>query len=242
MIRILLTGCLLMTSSLGWAMSLSDEKVELHFAHNHKEIADKVTTQYLAVMREDVVFPQGKQFTKLDLAIEMIENIVNSEEFKQKVIGYTRPNRGTASAEDYVREYQKNYLWNNSGENLSNEDVYNIIMNGNEKMRPDTLGEMNINVKKYKSPWWNISGRNVVGYTSPSSSKWIKVNWRFYDNYEVHQMVGNIVHEWIHLLGFLHGKENMREEVPYVVGKIASEIAKSQLEKNDYSSLVADNN
>lgn len=33
------------------------------------------------------------------------------------------------------------------------------------------------------------------------------------------------MHEWIHLLGFLHGKEAPKEEVPYVVGYIAKLIA-----------------
>jgi ssRNA-specific RNase YbeY (16S rRNA maturation enzyme) len=42
-------------------------------------------------------------------------------------------------------------------------------------------------------------------------------------------MVANIVHEWLHLLGFLHGEVNMREEVPYVVGSIAGQVAEEYL-------------
>lgn len=241
MYKALLTGCLIVTSLSSWAMSLVDDQVELKFCKDHKEIAHAIPTEKLIVMREEIKFPKGRQFTKLDLAIELLEEIINSDEFKEKVIGYTRPNRATAASDDMIREYQKNYLWRETDKKLTNEDIYKIIMQGNEKMRPETLGEMNINIKKYKSPWWNINGRKVVGWTNPGSSKWINVNWRFYDNYDVHQMVGNIVHEWIHLLGFLHGNVNMREEVPYVVGKIAATIAKEKLENNDYSGLLAQN-
>lgn len=241
MLRLLLTGCLLVFTTTGWTMSLVDDHVELKFCDDHKHLAQAIPTEKLIVMREEVKFPRGRQFTKLDLAIEMLEAVINSEEFKEKVIGYMRPNRSTAANDDMVREYQKPYLWKEVNKKLTNEEIYQIIMQGNEKMRPDTIGEMNINIKKYKSPWYNYKGRNVVGWTNPSSSKWINVNWRFYDNYDVHQMVGNITHEWIHLLGFLHGNQNMREEVPYVVGKIAANIAKEMLEQNDYSNLVASN-
>ena len=189
-------------------------------------------------MREDVRFPQGRQFIRLDMALEILEKIMNSEKFKQRVIGYQRPNRTTASQNDHIREYHKNYLWRDPSKTLTNEDIYKIIMNGNEKIRPDTLGEMNINIKKYKSPWYKPRAKNVIGWTNPSSSKWINVNWHFYDHFKVHEMVGNIVHEWIHLLGFLHGNHYMREEVPYVVGKIASDIAQEILEQNNFSHLV----
>jgi len=43
--------------------------------------------------------------------------------------------------------------------------------------------------------------------------------------------VNNLVHEWIHLLGFLHGEENMREEAPYVIGRIAQEVSEKVLRK-----------
>ena len=45
-------------------------------------------------------------------------------------------------------------------------------------------------------------------------------------------MVSNIVHEWIHLLGFLHGSKNMNQEVPYVVGRIAGLVAKDILARD----------
>ena len=194
-------------------------KVDLNYAKTHKSQFLDIFYGHVNVVREEVRFPAGRQGDRLEDAIDLLYDVINSEEFKRRVLTYTRPNG--------QRGFSKNYLWNNSDERLSSEEIYQIIMTGDEKMRPGTEGEMNLNIKKYGSFWTRFSG--VIGWTSPSSSKWINVHWKFYKRYTVDQMVGNLMHEWIHLLGFLHGNEAMHEEVPYVVGGIASEIAREML-------------
>ena len=158
--------------------------------------------------------------------MSLLEEVVNSEEFRTKVISYQN-----SSGE---REYQKNYIWNDSSQRLTNEDVYNLLMEANEKMVPGTLNEMNIFARLRKCSWskrkFSVWCRKVIGSTSPRTTPWMVLNWKFYRNYKAHNMVANIVHEWIHLLGFLHGKRNMREEVPYVVGSIAGQVAKGILD------------
>lgn len=179
---------------------------------------------FLRVVPEEVDFPAHPQKVKFERALGLIEEVMNSEEFKVKVLTYVN-----AKGE---KAYSRNYLWGDSSKPLSHEDVYRVIMTGNEKTIENTIGEMNLNslVKICKlheraSVWC----RTVVGSTSPRKSKWIELNWKFYSRYETHEMVENLVHEWLHLLGFLHGEENIHEEVPYVVGKIAGEIAKDIL-------------
>lgn len=195
-----------------------ERKVELKYSNSDKVQFLDSYNGYIRVKREEVRFPAGRQSNRLEEAITLLDEIINSEEFKHRVLSYTRPNG--------QRGYSKNYLWHNTNQRLSSEDIYQIIMTGDERMIPGTEAEMNLNIKKYHSFW-----SRVIGWTSPSSSKWINVNWRFYKRYQTHQMVGNLMHEWIHLLGFLHGKEAMHEEVPYVVGGIASELAKEILAK-----------
>lgn len=196
------------------------------------EISDKADNGYLVVVPEEWTFPdqtplEREQKEKFIKALAVLEEVMNSEEFKRKVLSYKRS--------DGQRLFQKNYLWDNSSKLLSNEDVFNLIIQGNEKMRSNTLGEMNINSWVKQCSWWERTVRRaiwcqkVIGSTDPRNSKWIKVNWKFYAKFETHQMVSNLVHEWLHLLGFLHGNVNMREEVPYVVGQIAGEVAKSYL-------------
>lgn len=204
-----------------------DLKYDMEFLHNHKHV--KSNDPHLFVQAEDISFPdyssiEINQKEKYDKALSILEKVLNSESFKLKVLAYKRS--------DGQRLYQKNYLWNDSDQVLSNRDVLDIILNGDEKMRPNTLNEMNINSYVKQCSWFQRMGiwcRKVIGSTSPSSSALIKHNWKFYKGFDTPEMVANIVHEWLHLLGFLHGNENMREEVPYVVGSIAGEVAKEFL-------------
>ena len=188
--------------------------------------------QKLEVIIESASFPsssnlgkeQKKKFVK---ALALLEPVLNSQEFKTRVLSYVREGHEEPG-------YQKNYLWDNESERLNPEQIFKIIKEGNEKMIPATLGQMNINswvkvCKWYQRPLTWCS--KVIGSTSPSTSKWIKLNWKFYRTFDSHQMVSNLVHEWLHLLGFLHGPSStMRMEVPYVVGAIAGQVAKEMME------------
>lgn len=198
----------------------------LFFSKNAESYASKIGSRHIRFVSEDVSFPEGSQKEKFEKALSIMEEVMNSEEFKIKVIGYERNGN---------RSYQKNYLWNDSSKKLSNEDIYEVIMNGDEKMRAGTEGEMNFN------SWVRVCNtlqmatiwcRQVIGSTTPDSSHWIKLNWTFYKNFETHEMVANMVHEWIHLLGFLHGNDRITEEVPYVVGGIAGQVARNILRGN----------
>jgi len=219
---------------MNFAFSNTIEGIEIPLQYDQKFLDNHnksfTNSDYLTVIREETFFPRDTvQLKKFNKALSLLETILNSDSFKSKVLSYKRESNGK-------REFQKAYLWSESSKTLSNEEVLKVILEGNEKMRPHTFGEMNINsyVKVCRS--WRRLGiwcRKVIGSTTPSSSKWIKLNWNFYQNFETHQMVNNLVHEWVHLLGFLHGSEYMREEVPYVIGKIAGVVALEILAKKE---------
>lgn len=220
MTKFLIVGLLTLISASAWSDTIPGAESVLQFSKHADSFASKVGSRYIKFVPEDVTFPDGPQKAKFERALEIMEEVINSEEFKIKVIGYERNGN---------RSYQKNYLWNDSQRRLSNEDIYEIIMNGDEKMRPGTPGEMNFN------SWVRVCNRlqmatiwcrQVIGSTTPDTDHMIKLNWTFYRNFETHQMVSNMVHEWIHLLGFLHGNDRITEEVPYVVGGIAGAVAK----------------
>jgi hypothetical protein len=199
----------------------------VRFSKDSEYYASRVGTRYLKFVTENIRFPDGAQKVKFQKALSILEEVMNSEEFKIKVIGYERNGN---------RSYQKNYLWNEVNSRLSNEQIYETIMNGDEKMRPGTPGEMNFNATVKKCSAWDwattfVWCNKVVGSTSPRASYWITLNWEFYQSFETHQMVSNMVHEWLHLLGFLHGDQNITQEVPYVVGSIAGQVAKEMLER-----------
>lgn len=223
---ILLIAISLSFSTLSFAHSDNEVHPKLKFAQDSEDLASRVETGRLVLVQEDVSFPEGPQKKKFEQAMAIMEEVMNSEEFKTKVIGYVS---------SLGRKYRKNYLWSNSKQLLTNEDIYQIIMNGDEKMRPQTKGEMNINSwVKYCSGIKSFGTwcRAVIGSTTPSSSKWITLNWNFYSRFSTPDMVANMVHEWIHLLGFLHGNVRTDEEVPYVVENIAGEVAKNILSRS----------
>lgn len=210
-----------------FAASIDGIEPTLRFDERYDKTTKGFTNNYLNVIVESARFPAGSQEAKFQEALDILPEVMNSDEFRKKVLTFVN-SKGE-------NRFNKNYLWKDSTKRLTNEDVYNIIMLGDELMRPDTLGEMNINsyVKKCRFPMSVVHRwcTGVIGSTSPYNSKWMKLNWKFYKRFETHEMVSNIVHEWLHLLGFLHGKTNIREEVPYVVGGIAAQVAKRILEE-----------
>lgn len=176
------------------------------FSKNAKALAENVRTHYLKVVPGELYFPNGVQRQKLDEALRVIEAVVNSSEFKEKVIAYV----GT----DGKRQYTSN-------NNLSNEEIYEKLMAGSELLSSDSLGEMNFDLT-----WYNRFWSKVIAHTSPGRSNWINVNWKFYKNFDVEDMASNVLHEWIHLMGFYHDSARDHDSVPYAVGYIMGDLAK----------------
>lgn len=228
MIRSALIACLVLSSVSLFAHTHEGVVPVLRFADADTELPSDT---YLKFVPEDVSFAfGGPQKQKFEKALALIEDVMNSEEFKQKVIGYEN-----AKGE---RKYSKNYLWRSKDKLLTNEDIFQIIMAGDEKMRPGTPGEMNFNSWVKKCRGLETFGgwcQGTIGSTTPETSAMIRFNWKFYSYYDVPDMVANMVHEWIHLLGFLHGETNLAEEVPYVVGGIAGEVAANLLREGKMS-------
>lgn len=129
------------------------------------------------------------------LAIEIMVNVVNSEEFKDSVLHPPR-----------LLEETKG---------MSNEEIYNLFMSGRTELdnKPDKDIDIYINMY-YK---WG----STIGYTYPSTlSTWI--NRRFFWSMGEGGIVGNIVHEYLHKCGFSHASRGYtRREVPYYYGQVA---------------------
>lgn len=174
--------------------------IRQEFAPNARELASKVQTPFIKVIKEEVNFNRGSVYDTMMKAIEMVEIIVNSETFKEKVIGYINSTG--------VRSYTRN-------EGLTNEEIYLRLMNGKEVLDRNTPGEMNLYIQQYNR-WWS----KVIGYTKIGTSKFMWVNWKFYKNFAASEMASNIVHEWIHLMGFYHDSASDHDSVPYAVGYI----------------------
>ncbi len=189
---------------------------KMKFAPAHLRHADNIQTQTLKVVPGSVEgfknYPKEKQ--AMEDAFVLIEKVMNSEEFKQRVI-------------NYIDFSGKRNFTSNRG--LTNEQVYESLMTGKEMINGDrTPGEMNFNVSRYLKSW-----SKVIGYTNMGSNNVIHVNGKFYSRFKAEEITGNITHEWIHLCGFSHASANDHDSVPYAVGYIMGDLAK-KLVKQGY--------
>jgi len=144
---------------------------------------------------------------KMRAAIQLLERVVNSDEFKEAVLNFTY-----AGKSEYVQ---------NNG--MTNEQIYQHLMTGKENLYPEVDLEMDLDVSLYKQSWGRCS---VVGYTTPSSPR-IYVNRCFFNGFELQEIAGNLFHEWVHKMGFGHDfKPTTRRpfSVPYALGYLVRTI------------------
>jgi hypothetical protein len=200
--------CFLFFNSVFAHSTDNDQHGKLKFAPLEVMLSKSVATGFLKVVPGEIVGfrkrPSERQ--RIEEAFKVIEAVINSEEFKNKVISY--------EGEDGHRRYTAN-------NDLTNEAIYEKLMQGKELLNgEETLGEMNLDIKRYSRFW-----SKVIGWTSPGNSKWINVNGRFYKKYSVAQIASNLTHEWIHLNGFYHASAKDHDSVPYAVGYIMEDLA-----------------
>lgn len=151
-------------------------------------------------LRDFVSTQEDKMFS----ALARLEIVLNSEEFKARVLGHKYQNSKT--------------FVDNKG--MSNEEIYDEIMKGAETLSRSVDNELDIDITLY------FSNNSVVGYTYPSSNR-IWVNNKFFAQYSFGKVAGNVAHEWTHKLGFGHDASRTASRaysVPYAVGDIVSEL------------------
>ena len=189
---------------------------KMRFASSELGFADTVPTQFLQVLPGQIkgFTSYQSELAKMKQAFSDIETVVNSNEFKEKVINYLG------------KDGKRSYLRNNG---LTNEQVYEAIMAGKELIGGEqTPGEMNFDVTRYMKFW-----SKVIGYTEPGKSNTMYVHGKFYKKFSPAEISGNITHEWLHLCGFYHGSAADHDSVPYAVGYIMRDLAK-KLQKQGF--------
>lgn len=150
------------------------------------------------------------QMAHLQASRDLLEKVVNSEQFKQRVLHFTY-------------QGQETFVQNNG---LTNLQIYNVIMQGAEQLPSPSESNhvMDLSVQLYTSSYF---GRNVVGYTDPSTST-IFMNTYFYNYATPGDSAANMIHEWMHKLGFDHDYNSTARRpysVPYAIGDIVGELA-----------------
>jgi hypothetical protein len=147
------------------------------------------------------------QEAKLLEAFDMLKRVIGSDEFKQKVL-------------NHYYNGKKQYVDN---EGLTNSQIYKKILEGAEKLSPQKNNAMDLLLQTYTE-------RNIViGYTVPNLLT-IFMNTKYLNQtgFSANQVAMNIMHEWLHKLGFKHAVNNNPSRpysVPYAIGYIIRELA-----------------
>ncbi len=148
---------------------------------------------------------------KLQRAAELVERVVNSPEFRQAVL-------------DKTHGGERRFA--NAG-GMSNEEIYAAILAAKENHTSAADGEIDLDLTLRNFSFFQ---RNVVGYTYESTPE-ITMNRRFFSQYTPAEIAGNMVHEWLHKLGFDHDFRSTSQRphsVPYAVGEIVERLAAQQ--------------
>lgn len=162
-----------------------------------------VNAGHLSVKGMDIQGFDAVSLEKMDKAFEVLEIVVNSEEFKNKVLNFVNTQGKTEFA---------------SNKGLSNAQVYSIFMEGRETLQQNTPGEMNFYLKLY-----NKRSSKVIGWTNGDINT-ININWKFFKGFKPSDVAGNLAHEWTHKIGFDHKSAAEHDSAPYAIGYIVREM------------------
>jgi hypothetical protein len=141
-----------------------------------------------------------KNKKKVHKAAGLIQRVVMSQDFKEAILD--------ARFTDTM--------------GLSNLEIYEKIMRGSEKLSPKEDYEMDVVLETF------YADAVTVGYTMTGSQK-VFMNRKFLHRFTPAEVTSNIMHEWLHKLGFSHEVEDSparRDSVPYSVGYIVRNLAR----------------
>lgn len=147
---------------------------------------------------------------KIERAKEILEVVMNSPEFKTRVLNFTFKGE---------RRFHRN-------EGMSNQQILDHLMTGAEDLMPEADGVMNFDLTLYTSwnPW-----STVKGYTKPDTMRiWLHTKYFRRTSWTPVDVAANMAHEWVHKMGFGHAYENNPDRpwsVPYAIGRIVGQIA-----------------
>lgn len=148
-----------------------------------------------------------EQEAKVAKAVEIIKKVVALREFRDRVYNYTYKG--------------KRQFFDNGG--FTNEQVYQKILEGAEQMGNKAKNNvMDVELELY------TQATNTIGYTYPNTVR-IWMNKKYFNKYTPINVADNLMHEWMHKLGFVHAttwSESRDHSIPYAIGYLVEELAR----------------
>ncbi len=162
------------------------------------------------------------QVQKMNQVITVLNQILNTAEFKDKVLNFSYNGK-------------TEFVQNNG---MTNQQVYDFIMGGAEEYPKQTqandLADMRLTI--YYPPWWKPFS-SAVAFTN-TDDPYLHVYAKYYGNATIPQLCNTFIHEWLHKMGFDHDFNSTAQRpysVPYGVGGIINDLAVKYLGSNTRS-------
>lgn len=147
-----------------------------------------------------------EQEQKVQKAAELIKGVIASKEFRDRVINFS-----------YGGKFS---FVDNKG--LSNIQIYQKILNGSETLLPIKNNSMDLEIELFSE------SSSTIGYTYPTTVR-IWMNTKYFNYYTPYDVTDNLMHEWMHKLGFDHAASwspSRDHSVPYAIGYLVEELSK----------------
>lgn len=162
---------------------------------------------------------QGENLIKLKESIELLENIVNGQNFKDSVLNFKsgKTEGGTFHFIMYTKWRRRRIEL----QRYTNQEIYNKIMSGNETDGKDCFIRFDLTLKKG-------SGGSTVGYTTNGK---IYTYTSDFIEMTTGEFAAHLFHEFTHTIDFDHSPSNRNDSlrdcysVPYALGNIIEIIA-----------------
>lgn len=138
------------------------------------------------------------QARKVEDAARIIREVVGTKAFRDAILNHTV--KGVRTFVD------------NNG--LTNQQIYDRILIASEQLYPLKNNTLDVELELY------YENNNTIGYTYASVDR-IWMNTRYFNGYTATQVAANLMHEWLHKLGFTHDFTSTSQRpysVPYAVG------------------------
>jgi hypothetical protein len=149
---------------------------------------------------------QKEEEKKILKAVKLLKKIITSKIFRERIQGYTYNGK---------KEFVDN-------QGLTNEEIYYKILDGAEHIGNTAKNsQMDVEIELYHQM------SNTIGYTYPHTSR-IWMNRKYFSRYNPVKIADNLMHEWMHKLGFTHPTRWTKDRdhtVPYAVGYLIEELS-----------------
>ncbi len=145
------------------------------------------------------------QEEKVRTAAELIQKVIATDEFRKRVLNHTYKGKKT--------------FVDNGG--YTNAQIYQKILDGAETLQRAKNNTMDLEVELY------YQASSTIGYTYVSTKR-IYMNTKYFNTYKAYQVASNMMHEWLHKVGFGHAfsySTSRDYSVPYAIGYLILELA-----------------